>query len=181
MTLVRTFRNGAVVLNAAPFYPPHNVRFRRETTHILDEPGIQQSTSTAVRHAHQLHPEMPVYERCSSSEINLLCKDFHLAGYDRSIVVPRVRVAYDWKMYAHMRRAFENPREGAPVTVLPRTTMEEYDAREDEPLEWRPYPETVECKPLDRRASRGPTGAWGYEVYTRPGDVEAMYAPSAII
>lgn len=41
-----------------------------------------------------------IHEReCSASECSLLCNDYWSAGYGRIIMVPRVKLAYDFKVF----------------------------------------------------------------------------------
>ncbi len=60
--------NGIAVLQAAPFLPPHDVRFRRSNT-TLNE--------------------------CASSECLLVCSDFWKLGFGKVQIVPSVQVAYE--------------------------------------------------------------------------------------
>ncbi|PWA02197.1 hypothetical protein BB558_001666 [Smittium angustum] len=59
--------NGAVVLNAKPFYEPINLKFRRS--------NIKQN-------------------ECAASECSLMCNDFWQNGFRRIVTVPRVLLPY---------------------------------------------------------------------------------------
>ncbi|ORX40975.1 capsular associated protein [Kockovaella imperatae] len=69
---VQSCWNGIAVLDPAPFYAPPNVKFRMA--------------------------RLPDGE-CSASECSLICNDYWNAGYGRIIMVPRVKLAYDKKVY----------------------------------------------------------------------------------
>ncbi|PWA02153.1 hypothetical protein BB558_001714 [Smittium angustum] len=60
--------NGAVVLNAKPFYEPTKLRFRRSKIE---------------------------YNECSASECSLMCNDFWQNGFRRIVTVPRVLLPYE--------------------------------------------------------------------------------------
>ncbi|GHJ85676.1 hypothetical protein NliqN6_2078 [Naganishia liquefaciens] len=60
--------NGMVVMDPAPFLPPHNVRFRR---------------SDVAR------------GECAASECGLVCADYWKAGFGKVQVVPSVQLAYE--------------------------------------------------------------------------------------
>ncbi|PVZ96586.1 hypothetical protein BB558_007489 [Smittium angustum] len=64
--------NGAVVLNAKPFYEPINLKFRRS--------NIKQN-------------------ECSASECSLMCNDFWQNGFRRIVTVPRVLLTYQMKHF----------------------------------------------------------------------------------
>ncbi|KAG9310171.1 glycosyltransferase family 69 protein [Chiua virens] len=64
--------NGVAVLDPAPFYTPPYVRFRMAK---LAE------------------------NECSASECSLICNDYWEAGYGRILMVPRVKLAYDKKVF----------------------------------------------------------------------------------
>jgi len=78
--------NGMSVLNAAPFYDPYKIKFHQTDTKVLQE------NETSV-----------TYSACDASEISNLCTDFIQNGFVRAMVVPEVKVAYDWKTYSVIR------------------------------------------------------------------------------
>ncbi|GFZ48035.1 hypothetical protein JCM24511_05783 [Saitozyma sp. JCM 24511] len=69
---VQSCWNGIAVLDPAPFYAPPHVKFRMA--------------------------RLPDGE-CSASECSLICNDYWNSGYGRIIMVPRVKLAYDKKVY----------------------------------------------------------------------------------
>ncbi|KAF8523703.1 glycosyltransferase family 69 protein [Hysterangium stoloniferum] len=69
---VQSCWNGIAVLDPAPFYAPPHVRFRMAK--ILEG-------------------------ECSASECSLICNDYWEAGYGRIIMVPRVKLAYDKRVF----------------------------------------------------------------------------------
>ncbi|KAJ9110059.1 hypothetical protein QFC19_001729 [Naganishia cerealis] len=69
---VQSCWNGIAVLDPAPFYAPNPVKFRMAR---LAE------------------------NECSASECGLICNDYFNAGYGRIIMVPRVKLAYDRRVY----------------------------------------------------------------------------------
>nr|KIR83871.1 alpha-1,3-mannosyltransferase [Cryptococcus tetragattii IND107] len=69
---VQSCWNGIAVLDPTPFYEPPHVRFRMA--------NLAQG-------------------ECSASECSLICNDYFNAGYGRIIMVPRVKLAYDRKVW----------------------------------------------------------------------------------
>ncbi|KAH9947879.1 capsular associated protein [Amylocystis lapponica] len=69
---VQSCWNGIAILDPAPFYSPPHVRFRM--ARILEG-------------------------ECSASECSLICNDYWEAGYGRILMVPRVKLAYDRRVY----------------------------------------------------------------------------------
>ncbi|RXK41991.1 alpha-1,3-mannosyltransferase [Tremella mesenterica] len=69
---VQSCWNGIAILDPAPFYQPPHVKFRMA--------------------------RLPDGE-CSASECSLICNDYWNTGYGRIIMVPRVKLAYDQKVY----------------------------------------------------------------------------------
>ncbi|KAF9025053.1 capsular associated protein [Hymenopellis radicata] len=69
---VQSCWNGVAILDPAPFYSPPHVRFRM--AHIMEG-------------------------ECSASECSLICNDYWEAGYGRILMVPRVKLAYDSKVF----------------------------------------------------------------------------------
>lgn len=94
---------------------------------------------------------MPIYTSCSSSEINTLCKDLVHHGFDRTVIVPRVKVAYEWNVYEDLREQFNDE-------------LVRFDSREDSMIRYRPQPEVLECQPMDSVGVRGPDGVLGVEI-----------------
>ncbi|EIW79794.1 glycosyltransferase family 69 protein [Coniophora puteana RWD-64-598 SS2] len=69
---VQSCWNGIAVLDPAPFYTPPYVRFRM--ARLMEE-------------------------ECSASECSLICNDYWEAGYGRIMMVPRVKLAYDHRVW----------------------------------------------------------------------------------
>ncbi|KAJ7178075.1 capsular associated protein [Mycena filopes] len=69
---VQSCWNGIAILDPEPFYLPPHVRFRM--AHITDG-------------------------ECSASECSLICNDYWNAGYGRIMMVPRVKLAYDRRVF----------------------------------------------------------------------------------
>lgn len=80
-TQVQSCWNGIAVLDPAPFYSPPHVRFRMAK--ILEG-------------------------ECSASECSLICNDYWQAGYGRIMIVPRVKLAYDRKVFDIIHPARRN-------------------------------------------------------------------------
>ncbi|KAL5514622.1 hypothetical protein ACEPAG_1938 [Sanghuangporus baumii] len=78
---VQSCWNGIAVLDPAPLYAAPHVRFRMAR----------------------------IREReCSASECSLLCNDYWAAGYGRIVMVPRVKLAYDNKVFEIVHPARRN-------------------------------------------------------------------------
>ncbi|TFY81524.1 hypothetical protein EWM64_g2486 [Hericium alpestre] len=69
---VQSCWNGVAVLDPAPFYSPPHVRFR-----------MARITEG----------------ECSASECSLICNDYWETGYGRILMVPRVKLAYDRRVF----------------------------------------------------------------------------------
>ncbi|KIJ25910.1 glycosyltransferase family 69 protein [Sphaerobolus stellatus SS14] len=69
---VQSCWNGIAVLDPAPFYKPPHVKFRMAR--------IAEG-------------------ECSASECSLICNDYWNAGYGRIVMVPRVKLAYDKRVF----------------------------------------------------------------------------------
>ncbi|TFK68150.1 hypothetical protein BDN72DRAFT_769762 [Pluteus cervinus] len=69
---VQSCWNGIAVLDPEPFYTPPHLRFRMAK--IMEG-------------------------ECSASECSLICNDYWEAGYGRIMMVPRVKLAYDGRVY----------------------------------------------------------------------------------
>ncbi|KAH9929084.1 glycosyltransferase family 69 protein [Epithele typhae] len=69
---VQSCWNGIAILDPAPFYYPPHVRFR-----------MARITEN----------------ECSASECSLICNDYWESGYGRILMVPRVKLAYDNRVY----------------------------------------------------------------------------------
>ncbi|KAI0922632.1 hypothetical protein AcV5_009554 [Taiwanofungus camphoratus] len=78
---VQSCWNGIAVLDPAPFYSLPPVRFRM--ARIIDG-------------------------ECSASECSLICNDYWEAGYGRILMVPRVKLAYDRRVYEIVHPARRN-------------------------------------------------------------------------
>ncbi|THH11304.1 hypothetical protein EW146_g8089 [Bondarzewia mesenterica] len=78
---VQSCWNGIAVLDPAPFYTPPHVRFRM--ARIVDG-------------------------ECSASECSLICNDYWESGYGRILMVPRVKLAYDRKVFDIIHPARRN-------------------------------------------------------------------------
>lgn len=78
---VQSCWNGIAILDPAPLYAPQPVRFRMARTSIGE---------------------------CSASECSLLCNDYWAAGYGRIVMVPRVKLAYDNKVFEIIHPARRN-------------------------------------------------------------------------
>ncbi|KAF8513212.1 capsular associated protein [Gautieria morchelliformis] len=131
---VQSCWNGIAVLDPAPFYAAPHVRFRM---------------------AKLLEGE------CSASECSLICNDYWNAGYGRIIMVPRVKLAYDKRVFdiIHpMRRNLTAIRGYARLGGLPddpRTDPQDrswygphdrlFLPEESEELDFKPGPEYVWC------------------------------------
>ncbi|ORY31237.1 cryptococcal mannosyltransferase 1-domain-containing protein [Naematelia encephala] len=131
---VQSCWNGIAVLDPAPFYEPPHVKFRMA--------------------------RLPEGE-CSASECGLICNDYWNAGYGRIIMVPRVKLAYDQKVYdiIHPERrnltAIRGYKRIGGLPDDPHTDPQDrswygphdrlFTAEEDEELDFQPGPEYVWC------------------------------------
>ncbi|KAG6887141.1 hypothetical protein C0992_000451 [Termitomyces sp. T32_za158] len=131
---VQSCWNGIAVLDPAPFYTPPHVRFRM--ARITDG-------------------------ECSASECSLICNDYWDAGYGRIMMVPRVKLAYDRRVFDIIHPTRRNLTQIRGYTRLgglpddPRTDPQDrawfgphdrlFAPEESEPLEFVPGPEHVWC------------------------------------
>ncbi|KAI0314058.1 cryptococcal mannosyltransferase 1-domain-containing protein [Amylostereum chailletii] len=77
--------NGATVVDAAAFMPPHNVRFRMSNADV-DEEGIRKNVTE------------------KASECFLTSVDLWKAGMGRIAIVPKASVAYNIDLYERWRK-----------------------------------------------------------------------------
>ncbi|KAF4613279.1 hypothetical protein D9613_010859 [Agrocybe pediades] len=131
---VQSCWNGIAVLDPAPFYSPPHVRFR-----------MARITEG----------------ECSASECSLICNDYWEAGYGRIMMVPRVKLAYDNRVYDIIHPARRNLTAIRGYVRLgglpddPRTDPQDrtwfgphdrlFTEEESEPLGFQPGPSHVWC------------------------------------
>ncbi|KAH8827126.1 glycosyltransferase family 69 protein [Flagelloscypha sp. PMI_526] len=131
---VQSCWNGIAVLDPAPFYSPPHVRFRMAK--IMDG-------------------------ECSASECSLICNDYWNAGFGRIMMVPRVKLAYDRRVFEviHPPRMNLTAIRGyvrlGGLPDNPRTDPQDrswfgphdrlFTEEETEPLTFVPGPEEVWC------------------------------------
>ncbi|KAI0319743.1 CAP59-like protein [Amylostereum chailletii] len=131
---VQSCWNGVAVLDPAPFYTPPHVRFRM--ARIADG-------------------------ECSASECSLICNDYWEAGYGRILMVPRVKLAYDSRVYDIIHPSRRNLTAIRGYVRLgglpdnPRTDPQDrswfgphdrlFTEEESEPVDFVPGPEHVWC------------------------------------
>ncbi|KAJ3722748.1 glycosyltransferase family 69 protein [Lentinula guzmanii] len=131
---VQSCWNGIAVLDPAPFYTPPHVKFR-----------MAKITEG----------------ECSASECSLICNDYWQTGYGRIMMVPRVKLAYDRKVYDIIhpdRRNFTAIRGYVRLGGLPdnpRTDPQDrswfgphdrlFTEEESEPVNFVPGPNHVWC------------------------------------
>lgn len=131
---VQSCWNGIAVLDPAPFYSPPHVRFR-----------MARITEG----------------ECSASECSLICNDYWEAGYGRILMVPRVKLAYDRRVYdiIHPQRRNLTAIRGyvrlGGLPDNPRTDPQDrswfgphdrlFTEEESEPLNFKPGPDHVWC------------------------------------
>jgi alpha-1,3-mannosyltransferase len=127
---VQSCWNGIAILDPEPFYLPPHVKFRMAK--IADN-------------------------ECSASECSLICNDYWNAGYGRIMMVPRVKLAYDHRVFDIIhptRRNLTAIRGYVRMGGLPddpRTDPQDrswfgphdrlFTEEESEPLEFAPGPE----------------------------------------
>ena len=121
------------------------MKFRRRITTDLSKDDPRYSIVKLA------YPTSRLYEECSSSEMNTFCKDFQLAGFTRAIIVPRVRLAYDWATYNEIRRMY-------PFS-------ETYKPAEDFQISFLPLAPTSQCLPMNKNGNRSPDGEGGEEIF----------------
>ncbi|TFK32722.1 glycosyltransferase family 69 protein [Crucibulum laeve] len=131
---VQSCWNGIAVLDPAPFYKPAPVRFR-----------MARITEN----------------ECSASECSLICNDYWEAGYGRILMVPRVKLAYDSKVFdlIHPSRrnltAIRGYKKLGGLPDDPRTDPQDrawfgphdrlFTEEEGEPLDFKNGPDYVWC------------------------------------
>ncbi|GLB39636.1 putative cryptococcal mannosyltransferase 1 [Lyophyllum shimeji] len=131
---VQSCWNGIAVLDPEPFYTPPHVRFR-----------MARITEG----------------ECSASECSLICNDYWEAGYGRILMVPRVKLAYDRKVFDIVhppRRNLTAIRGYARIGGLPDDPRSDpqdrawfgphdrlFTEEESQPLEFVPGPSHVWC------------------------------------
>ncbi|KAI4519792.1 glycosyltransferase family 69 protein [Schizophyllum commune] len=131
---VQSCWNGIAVLDPAPFYSPPHVKFR-----------MARITEG----------------ECSASECSLICNDYWNAGYGRIMMVPRVKLAYDRRVFdiIHPDRrnltAIRGYKRLGGLPDNPRTDPQDrswfgphdrlFTEEESEPLNFVPGPEYVWC------------------------------------
>ncbi|KAJ7594157.1 glycosyltransferase family 69 protein [Mycena floridula] len=131
---VQSCWNGIAVLDTAPFYNPPHVRFR-----------MARITEG----------------ECSASECSLICNDYWEASYGRILMIPRVKLAYDRRVYdiIHPQRRNLTAIRGyvrmGGLPDNPRTDPQDrswfgphdrlFTEEESEPLSFKPGPEHVWC------------------------------------
>jgi hypothetical protein len=134
--------NGVAVLNASPFYKPHNVKFRRGNSKVLSK--VQSSDLNLIVHG-KWEPETRIFVECSGSEISQLCVDFHKNGFHNMIVVPRVRFAYKWQNYVTMKNHYTGYS----------------NAQSNALIEYRKLSKSVFCQPMEKSGVTSPKGIPG--------------------
>lgn len=131
---VQSCWNGVAILDPAPFYSPPHVKFRMAKI---------------------------VQGECSASECSLICNDYWERGYGRIMMVPRVKLAYDRKVFDIIhpkRRNLEKIRGYSRLGGLPdnpRTDPQDrawfgphdrlFTEEEGEPIDFVPGPSHVWC------------------------------------
>lgn len=131
---VQSCWNGVAVLDPMPFYDANPVKFRMA--------DISE-------------------KECSASECSLICNDYFAKGYGRIIMVPRVKLAYDKKVYdiIHPERrnltAIRGYKRLGGLPDDPRSDPQDrswygphdrlFTAEEDQELDFKPGPEYVWC------------------------------------
>ena len=144
--------NGAVVLNAEPFCHDESdpVRFRRTPSTLLakEDPSDNNNNSGEL-----------LYGSCSGSEINSLCMDFYRRDYRRAVIVPRVKLAYDWPTYQALQQYKDNDKDNDRDHDDDR----DYDEQEDSLIEFQPAPKAMRCYPMENPGLRSPDGIIGWE------------------
>ncbi|KAJ2759498.1 hypothetical protein H4S06_002200 [Coemansia sp. BCRC 34490] len=111
--------NGMTVIDARVFAGREGIRFRRSAE-----------------------------SECSASECSLLCNDMWVRGFERLIVVPRVKVSYEIQTRDYLRMPLHAPRE-----------MPFSERQPEQKIAFRPAPETVYCHPLNGAGLRVPDGS----------------------
>ena len=122
--------NGMVSLNPLPFM--NGYRFRR---------------------GHNRQPGQVEPGECASSECQTLCLDFIKMGLSRIVMVPRVKLAYNWATYKAIK--FDNTHFTNKIKAHQPFTEEE-----DLQVPFRDFEETFWCQPNydSHRGSRSPKG-----------------------
>ncbi|KAJ2658491.1 hypothetical protein IWW48_003980 [Coemansia sp. RSA 1200] len=111
--------NGMAVIDARVFAGREGIRFRRSAE-----------------------------SECSASECSLLCNDMWVRGFERLVVVPRVKVSYEIQTRDYLRMPLHAPRE-----------MPFSERQPEKKIAFRPAPETVYCHPLNGAGLRVPDGS----------------------
>ncbi|KAJ1990073.1 hypothetical protein GGI25_004043 [Coemansia spiralis] len=85
---------------------------------------------------------------CSASECSLLCNDMWTKGYQRAVVVPRVKLSYEIDARDQLRIPLHKPRD------LPFSRAQ----KPGQTVAFRPGPVSVYCHPLNSADSHVPDG-----------------------
>ncbi|KAJ2458613.1 hypothetical protein GGF42_001969 [Coemansia sp. RSA 2424] len=112
--------------------------------------GIAVIDARVLRGKDGLRFRRSAEDECSASECSLMCNDMWHKGFDRVVMVPRVKLAYDIKVRDLIREPLYFPA-GAP-----------FSDPEVEKISFRPGPKTVYCRPLNGLDAYHPEGP---EVY----------------
>ncbi|KAJ1512440.1 capsular associated protein [Coelomomyces lativittatus] len=124
--------NGGAVLNPLPF-THYQVRFRRGNKY----PG-----------------------ECSASECNVMCRDFLKYGFNRTIAVPKFKVAYEHPTFESIKS-----KESTYVKRFQRELL--LSPADDQLISFVPAPKKVLCWPMYNNDSYGPDGTMFYEDMTQ--------------
>ncbi|KAJ3026402.1 capsular associated protein [Rhizophlyctis rosea] len=100
----------------------------------------------------------PDSTECPASECSLLCNDFQSLGYNRVLIVPDVRLAYEWSVYDEVvKRTKGGGKLGWKVDGVQFKDQERL--REGEKVEWVEPSEQVMCLGL-KGLGRDPDRPW---------------------
>ncbi|KAJ3079761.1 capsular associated protein [Quaeritorhiza haematococci] len=145
--------NGIAVLNTEPFMESHRVRFRRIVSKEINSKHLSPEVISRILPTNTKYHR--VYESCSASECSNICWDFANKGFDRMVVVPRVRVTYDFPSFATLRASEHGTSRHQDVPA--RFPLDApFKPEESERIEFGPMPPSVFCLPLDRDGDHGP-------------------------
>ncbi len=133
-------------MNANAFYEPNNVRFHRTLTSKADE---KKPEVIEFRRTHNNNGVL--YSSCSGSEMNNFCHDLHEIGLEKAVIIPSVKLAYDWATYSKIRGEL-SPMDQAMSPLV------------DVPISYIPPPEASVCLPMNGKGLRSPDGAFGWEL-----------------
>ncbi|KAJ2052591.1 hypothetical protein GGI08_004993 [Coemansia sp. S2] len=112
--------------------------------------GIAVIDAKVFRSEGGLHFRRSAEGECSASECSLFCNDMWRRGFQRAVMVPRVKLAYDIEVRDMLRKPISFPADTP------------FNLPEVEKISFRSGPKKVLCRPLNGIDSHNPDGPSTY-------------------